>query len=255
MILKSGINIAAQLSWDGLISSISFQRGVSLGLNPTSQKIRLAIAGNRRLIRELISTAIVGETAIEIVVEEQELQLAIDVARDHRPDVIILDIAQTAFEPFDFIPQITHACPRTRILVLVSNLIDDDIFELVKAGARGYISTQNAGTADLLNAIRALYAGEFWIERSITAKLLDFGLNKDNNDLTVETKPILSKRELDVIGHLAKGLSNKEIAAALYISEKTVKNHLSSVYAKLDVHNRLQLINRILALSDQIRSS
>ncbi len=168
--------------------------------------------------------------------------MAIDVARVHRPDVIILDIAQTAFESFDIIPQITHACPRTRILVLVPNLIDDDIFQLVKAGARGYISTQNAGTVDLLNAIKALCEGEFWIERSITAKLLDFGLNKDNNDLTVETKPILSKRELDVIGHLAKGLSNKEIAAALYISEKTVKSHLNRIFKKLNIKRRIEAL-------------
>ena len=211
-------------------------------LNPTNQKIRLAIAGNRRLIRDLISTAFAGETKIEVVAEAENLKLAIDMARKHKPDLVILDIELIELNLFEIIPEVNKAYHGTRVLVLAPKLRDDDIYRLIKAGARGYISTQNAGTADLINAIKAIAAGEFWIERKMTARLLDFELLKKTDGDISKTKQILSKREVEVISYLAKGFSNKEIAAALFISEKTVKSHINRMFKKLNISRRTEAL-------------
>ena len=211
-------------------------------MNPTNQKIRLAIAGNRRLIRDLISTAFAGETEIEVVAEAENLKLAIDMVRKHKPDLVILDIELIELNLFEIIPEVKKAYHGTRVLVLAAKLRDDDIYRLIKAGARGYISTQNAGLADLINAIKAIAAGEFWIERKMTARLLDFELLKKTDGDISKTKQILSKRELEVISYLAKGFSNKEIAAALFISEKTVKSHINRIFKKLNISRRTEAL-------------
>ena len=211
-------------------------------MTPTNQKIRLAVAGKRRLIRDFISNTIVAQKRIEIVGEAENLKLAIDIARRHKPNVIILDIALTEFDLFEILPEISKASKRTRALILAPSLDDNYIYKLIKAGARGYISTVNASTADFISAIKAVEAGEFWIERKMAAKLLDIELHKKNNNDISKTKHILSKREIEVITYLAKGFSNKEIAAELFISEKTVKSHINHIFKKLKISRRIEAL-------------
>ena len=153
-----------------------------------------------------------------------------------------MDIELIELNLFEIIPEVKQAYHGTRVLVLAAKLRDDDIYRLIKSGARGYISTQNAGLADLINAIKAIAAGEFWIERKMTARLLDFELLKKTDGDISKTKQILSKREVEVISYLAKGFSNKEIADALFISEKTVKSHINRMFKKLNISRRTEAL-------------
>ena len=213
-------------------------------MKPTNKKIRLAIVGMRRLIREFFCIAVEIEKQIDVVAEANNLRQAIDVVRVHKPDVILLDLVLPVLDIDEILADIRQAYQDTRVLIVASDVNEDDLQSMIRAGARGYISKRHTSKADLLNAIKALHRGEFWIERKMTAKLLDgeFYNNSKTDDRGKKPKELLTAREREVIGYLAKGCSNKEIAGALFISDKTVKCHINNIFKKLNVSRRIDAL-------------
>jgi len=141
-------------------------------------------------------------------------------------------------------PQIKKTFSEAKILAVAHDLTDDYIHQLIKAGARGYVSTESASTENLISAIKAVARGEFWLDRKITAELLDQGLKEDSVNGSRAKNPgdVLSSREKEVLAHLSKGYSNKEIAAALFISDKTVKCHINNIFKKLKINRRIEAL-------------
>jgi DNA-binding NarL/FixJ family response regulator len=210
----------------------------------TNKKIRLAIVGMHRLIRELFCIAVDNEKLIDVVAEANNLRQAIDVAREHKPDVILLNLVLPVIDIDEILADIRKAYPDTKVLIVSSDLNEDDLQSMIRAGARGYISKRHTSKADLLHAIKAVHRGEFWIERKMTAKLLEekFNNNSKTDDHGQNPKKLLTAREREVIGYLAKGCSNKEIASALFISDKTVKCHINNIFKKLNVSRRIEAL-------------
>jgi DNA-binding NarL/FixJ family response regulator len=210
----------------------------------TDHKIRLAIAGNHRLIREFFCTAFAGDEQIEVVAQAEYKHLAADTAHEFKPDVVLLEIALSPADALTVVPQIREASAASKVLIVAPVLTEDDIHAFVKAGAWGCITTRHTSTSDLINAIKAVHAGEFWIERKITARILKGELHKDVQAYAGGQKPTdgLTKREIEVLYHLAKGLSNKQIATTLYISDKTVKSHINRIFKKLNINRRIEAL-------------
>ena len=206
-------------------------------------RIRVVIADGHRLFREGIGRILRDEKGIEIVGEAVNGLQTINVVNDLKPDVVLLDIRMPEMDGIQVISPIRQKSPNTKALMLTATMDEAKIFKSLKAGAKGYLS-KDASVSDLTKAIKAVHRGELWIERKLMSRFFDQEAIADSKGANAhgKTKEGLTPREQEVLRHLATGRSNKEIAQDLFISEKTVKTHLNSIFRKLKVTRRLQAI-------------
>jgi DNA-binding NarL/FixJ family response regulator len=206
-------------------------------------QIRIVIADDHRLFREGIRLMLHEENGIQIVGEACNGPQTINVVTDLAPDVVLLDITNAEMNGIQVILPIREKSPKTKALMLTAAVDEATIFKSLKAGAKGYLS-KDSGVSDLSKAIKAVHRGELWIERKLMSRFFDQEAIADSKGRNphVRTKEGLTPREQEVLSHLATGCTNKEIAQDLFISEKTVKTHLASIFRKLNVTRRLQAI-------------
>ena len=206
-------------------------------------QIRVVIADDHRLFREGIRLILRQEKGIEIVGEAATGPQTIDVISDLKPDIVLLDITMPEMDGIRAIQPIREKSPKTKPLMLTASMDEAMIFKALKAGAKGYLS-KDACISDLIRAIHAVHQGELWVERKLMARFLDEEAVPDSKaeDPPGRTTEGLTPREQEVLRLLTTGSTNKEIGEALFISEKTVKSHLNSVFRKLNVTRRLQAI-------------
>jgi len=206
-------------------------------------KIRVVIVDDHRLFREGIRLMLRQEKDIEIVGEADNEPQTIDVISDFEPDVVLLDITMPEMDCIEAIPLIREKSPKTRALMLTASTDESMIFKALKAGAKGYLS-KDASVSELVKAIQAVHQGELWVERKLVSRFFDKEAiaQPKREDRHGRTKEGLTAREQEVLRLLTKGCTNKEIAQELFISEKTVKSHLNSIFKKLNVSRRLQAI-------------
>ncbi len=206
-------------------------------------EIKIVIADDYRLFREGIRQILRQEKGIQIVGEAVNGLQTINVVKDLRPDVVLLDIAMPEQDGIQVILPITQKSPKTKALVLTSSTDEAMIFKSLKAGAKGYLS-KDSSVSDLTKAIKAVHQGELWIERKLMARFFDEEAIRDSKGGIPHgrTEEGLTPREQEVLSLLTKGCTNKEIAQDLFISEKTVKTHLSNIFRKLKVTRRLEAI-------------
>jgi two-component system NarL family response regulator len=198
--------------------------------NAQVDKIRVLIADDHVTVREGL-VAMIGRQPDMMVVGEAANGLeALHLWRKHRPDVALLDLRMPMLDGVSAINEIRGQDASARVIVLTTFDTDTDLFKAIKAGAKGYL-LKDAQREELLECIRRVHAGEMCVAPSLVAKL---AAGMSNEELT--------GRELDVLALLARGKSNKEIGANLYISETTVKSHLRSIFTKLNVLSRTQAI-------------
>jgi DNA-binding NarL/FixJ family response regulator len=208
-----------------------------------SEPIRVVIADEHRLFREGLRLILDREKIIEIVGEAATRQQTIRVIKRLKPDVVLLDIALPEIDGVEVIRGIRQESPKTKPLMLITGKDETMIFKALQAGAKGYVS-KDVGISDLIKAVQAVHQGDFWVERKLIARFFD-GKAVDNlkgQDQVRRTKEELTPREEEVLRCTTRGWTNKEIAQALFISEKTVKSHLNSIFKKLNVTRRLQAI-------------
>ena len=207
------------------------------------KQIKVVIADNHRLSREGLCLILRREESIQIVGEAVNGLQAISMVKDLEPDVVLLDIRMPEMEGTQVIPSIQHKSPKTKALMITGALDEVKIFESLKLGAKGYLS-KDSSVSDLAKAIKAVHRGELWVERKLMSRFFDqeASANSARGNPHGKTEEGLTLREQEVLRHLAAGLSNKEIAEDLFISEKTVKSHLNSIFRKLKVTRRLQAI-------------
>jgi DNA-binding NarL/FixJ family response regulator len=206
-------------------------------------KIKVVIADDHKLLREMLHLALRQEKSIDIVGEAANGLQAIDVISDLKPDVVLLDIIMPKMDGLKVLPAIREKSPKTKALMLT--VADDEVMILkaLKAGAKGYL-LKDVGISDLIMAIKAVHQGELWVARKRMARFFEEEAIADpkGEDRPGKTKEGLTQREYEVLRLLTKGSTNKEISKALFISEKTVKSHLNSIFRKLKVSRRLQAI-------------
>ncbi|WP_205043269.1 response regulator [Rhodanobacter glycinis] len=193
--------------------------------------IRVALADDHVTVREGLAAIIGRQPDMTVVGEAATGREAVDLWRKHRPDVMLLDLRMPVLDGVLAMDEIRRIDASARIIVLTTFDTDSDISRAIGAGARGYL-LKDAQRDELLECIRKVHAGETCIPPGLVAKLAA-GMSSET----------LTGRELAVLKLLAHGKSNKEIGAALYITETTVKSHLRSVFAKLNVLNRTEAIS------------
>ncbi len=198
-------------------------------------KISVLIADDHPVVRQGLHSFLQLQDDLEIVGEAADGLEAVEKVAELLPDVVLMDLVMPKVDGIAAIRRITALSPSTRVLVLTSFSDDEKVFSAIKAGALGYLM-KDSSPADLADAIRAVYHGEPSLDPAIAKKLMD-QLSKGEEVIAEED---LTMREKEVLRLIARGNSNKEIAASLQISEKTVKNHVTNILQKLHLSDRTQ---------------
>jgi len=199
-------------------------------------QIRVLIADDHAIVRKGLTVLLATEKDIKVVGEAQDGLEAVEKAGSLKPDVVLMDLVMPRMDGIEATAKITGANPKTRILVLTSFAADDKVFPAVKAGALGYL-LKDSSPEELLEAIHQVHRGEPSLEPSIARKVLQEishpGAEKPTSDP-------LTERELEVLRLIAQGMSNKEIAAKIFVAEWTVRTHVSNILGKLHLASRTQ---------------
>lgn len=198
-------------------------------------KISVLIADDHPVVRQGLHSFLQLQDDIDIVGEAVDGLEAVEKVAELLPDVVLMDLVMPKVDGITAIRRITALSPSTRVLVLTSFSDDEKVFSAIKAGALGYLM-KDSNPADLADAIRAVYRGEPSLDPAIAKKLMEH-LSKGEE---VIAEGDLTMREKEVLRLIARGNSNREIAASLQISEKTVKNHVTNILQKLHLSDRTQ---------------
>ena len=198
--------------------------------------IRVLIVDDQAIVRKGIRALVAEVEYIQVVGEAGDGQEAVAQAEDLNPDVILMDLVMPGVDGIEAIRQITSRQEDARILVLTSFTSDDKVFPAIKAGALGYL-LKDSEPADLLQAIQQVHRGEPSLHPIIAHKVLQ---EMQRSSKQVPTPDPLTDRELQVLRLVAKGLSNRQIAEQLVVTEATVRSHVSNTLSKLHLANRVQ---------------
>ena len=193
-----------------------------------SGRIRILIAEDHLIARVGISTIVSMQSDMAVVAEAVDGRQAVELHRRHLPDVTLMDIRMPVLNGFEAMAAIRAETPEARFVAISTFGGDEDIRRALRIGAQAYL-TKEVLHHELLNAIRAVQRGQTYLPPGVAAVLA-----------SQMKRPDLSARELDVLRLIVQGLGNKQIAHALQIAEYTVKNHVKSILAKLDVDDRTQ---------------
>jgi DNA-binding NarL/FixJ family response regulator len=203
---------------------------------------RVVVVDDHPLYREGLVTAIDTLPGTEVVGEASDGQQAIEVVARLRPDVVVMDLHMPVMNGVDATRAITTAHPEVAVLVLTMLEGDDSVFAAVRAGARGYL-LKGADRAEIARGLEAVSHGEVVFSASIAGRVLSFFAAGGTRDVAVPF-PELTEREREILDLVARGLTNSEIARRLFLSDKTVRNHVSNVFAKLHVAGRAEAVAR-----------
>lgn len=192
------------------------------------------------MVRSGLRLILEAESDIAVIDEAENGEEAVRVSRREKPDVVLMDVRMPAMDGLEATRQITETNPDTRVIVLTTFDVDDYVYGALRAGASGFL-LKDAGGDQLIEAIRVVASGEALIAPSITKRLIAEFAGRPKSK-KVEGLDELTERELEVLAQVARGLSNAEIAEELYVSETTVKTHVSHILTKLHLRDRVQAV-------------
>ncbi|MGH3743270.1 MAG: response regulator [Mycobacteriales bacterium] len=206
--------------------------------------IRVVLADDEQLLRSGFRMILDAHDDFEVVAEASDGREAIAAAGAHQPDVVVMDVRMPGLDGIAATEAIVHEHSEVRVLILTTFALDEYAFAGLRAGASGFL-LKNAPPDELVAAIRTVAAGDAVVAPRVTRRLLDtFALHMPTTTQAARDERLaqLTDRERDVLGTMALGQSNQEIAASLFLSEATVKSHVSRILAKLGLRDRVQAV-------------
>ncbi|MFE0454367.1 response regulator [Streptomyces sp. NPDC058914] len=206
--------------------------------------VRVVVADDQELVRSGFSMILEAQPDIEVVAEAGDGQQAVAAVERHTPDVALLDIRMPVVDGLEAARRI---CARStcRVVMLTTFDLDEYVYEALYAGASGFL-LKDVRRDDLVHAVRVVAAGDSLLAPAVTRRLVADIVRRRREEAAAEVTPqrldVLTAREVEILRMLARGLSNAEIATTLFVSEHTVKTHVSNVLSKLGLRDRVQAV-------------
>ncbi len=202
--------------------------------------IKVLVADDQAMVRSGLRLIVESEPDLTVVAEAENGEEAVRLARREQPDVVLMDIRMPVMDGLEATRQITTSNPEAKVIVLTTFDLDDYVYGALRAGAGGFLLKDAEGDA-LVDAIRVIAEGNAIISPSITKRLIsEFASRPEATEASGLEE--LTEREVEVLRLVAKGMSNLEIGEELYVSETTVKTHVSHILAKLHLRDRVQAV-------------
>jgi len=209
--------------------------------NKPLDKIKVLLVDDHSLLREAMRGCIDQEDDMEVVGEASDGEEAVTLSAELKPDIVIMDIVMPRLNGIEASKQIKGMNPAVAVLILTAYDDDRYILGLLEAGAAGYLLKSARGRT-VVEAVRTISRGESVLHPAVIAKLLKHAIHAENGRNHAEGGHLLSAREMEIMGLASQGMSNKDIAEDLYLTVRTVKAHLSNIFAKLGVASRTEAI-------------
>jgi DNA-binding NarL/FixJ family response regulator len=209
--------------------------------------IRVILADDQAMVRDGLSAVISAAPDIEVIGEAANGKEAVELAKQLKPDVVVMDVRMPIMDGLAATGQIVSPDPNNaadgpRVLMLTTFDLDEYVYEALSLGASGFL-LKDASTEELVNAVRVVAAGDALLAPSITRRLIaDFAGRRRHERPRPEATSALTSREIDVLRLIARGMSNIEIAQELFLAEQTVKTHVGRILAKLQLRDRTQAV-------------
>jgi two-component system, NarL family, response regulator DevR len=202
------------------------------------EQLRVLLVDDHEVVRLGLITLLEDLPWLQVVAEAGTANEALRAMSQHQPDVVVMDIRLPGDSGIETCRQISERWPQTRVIMLTSFADDDLIFRALQAGASGYVLKQ-VGNQTLVNALEAVRKGEALLDSIVTQRVIA-RVREGERARDVAAFQVLTQREISVLALVAQGKSNADIATALFLSEKTVRNHVSAILAKLGFSNRVE---------------
>jgi DNA-binding NarL/FixJ family response regulator len=208
-----------------------------------SPPIRVAIVDDQAMIRAGFTSLLSAEPDIEVVGDAADGEAAVELVSRLAPDVALMDIRMPLLDGISATRRLVEARVPTKVLVLTTFDLDEYVFEALRAGASGFL-LKDATAEELASAVRVVAAGESLLAPAVTRRVIDAFVRRPQVARTTSDQRLssLTPRELEVLGLMARGLSNLDIAERLFVSESTTKTHVSNVLAKLGLPDRVHAV-------------
>lgn len=203
--------------------------------------IRVIVADDHGVVRKGVRFLLQQERDVEVVAEAEDGREAARLASEHRPDVLIIDIAMPHLNGIDAAAQVTKASPSTGVIILSMYSDEEFLIRALNAGAKGYLLKDSA-EPDLVRAVRAVARGRTFFSPDITHMLLEDYMRRLQQEGLEDSYDLLTEREREVLQLLAEGKSNKEAASVLNVSLHTVETHRTNFMQKLGLHNTAEIV-------------
>jgi two-component system response regulator NreC len=203
--------------------------------------IQVLIADDHAIVRDGIRQLLNKEPDMKVIGEATDGLEALELVKDLRPNVILLDIAMPNLNGLEAIGLLRESCPECQVVILSMHANENYVQQVLKSGAMGYVLKASPST-DIISAIRAAGKGDYFLSSQIKANVIDSYLKTSKSEPTVKGYDLLSEREQQVFRLVVQGSSTKEIAEILCVSPKTIEKHRSSISGKLGIQGRLEML-------------
>ncbi len=206
-----------------------------------AQKIRVLLADDHTILRAGLRMMLDAQPDIEVIGEASDGRQALAEAQRLQPDLVLMDITMPEMNGIEATRQIKRALDSTRVLILTMHENEEYLFQVLRAGASGYILKEAAGT-ELISAIRIVYSGRFYMSPSAQSMMVGDYLQRVRSGEERDSYSALTEREREILKLVAEGHTNNQIAERLFISPKTVDTHRTHIMDKLNLHSRAELV-------------
>jgi two-component system NarL family response regulator len=210
-------------------------------MSESVEAVRVLIVDDQELFRRGLAMLLDAESDISVVGEARGVEDALEQIGTLSPEVVLIDVELFDGSGIEACRTITDSTSATRVIMLTVSDEEAHLYESVKSGASGYL-LKSATTQEVAHAIRLVAEGQSLISPSMAAKLLGQFKTMSRGDGNSDPGPRLTKREIEVLKLVAKGLNNRDVALELFISENTVKNHVRNILEKLQLHSRMEAV-------------